>query len=45
LIKENESLQHEVKLIRKELEKTLIEKDFLERNNKVLKAKYEESTK
>ena len=41
LIKENEVLQSELKLLRKELEKVLVEKDFLERNNRVLKAKYE----
>ena len=31
--------------MRKELEKVLIEKDFLERNNQVLKLKHEESTR
>lgn len=31
--------------MRKELEKILVEKDFLERNNRVLKEKYEELTR
>ena len=33
-------LQKDVRHMKKQLDKALVEKDFLERNNKAIKAKY-----
>ena len=41
LILENEQQRREMQLMRQELERSLVEKDFLERNNRLLKSQYE----